>query len=120
MYIMSNVYKDTKNQRKISFHSQSFLSLWASCATCTSALGGQYNFTGIFTIAPDYGVFNIYINGQWIASNLDLSNPVANIREIRLGNVNLRSGKNTLTVELVEYPKELSNSSFGIDKMIFK
>jgi hypothetical protein len=85
-----------------------------------SAFTGPYHFTGIFTIAPDYGFFNLYMNGQLIISNLDLYHPSVNVREIPVGNVNLKAGKNIFTVELVEYPKGLNNSCFGIDKLIFK
>ena len=81
---------------------------------------GHYEFTGIFTIAPDYGVFNIYINGQLVAPNLDLFNPKVNVKEIPLGKATLQSGKNIFTVELAAYPKELTKSCFGIDKLIFK
>ena len=79
-----------------------------------------YEFTGIFTIAPDYGVFNIYINGQKVASNLDLFYPKVSVKEIKLGKASLQSGKNTLTIELTSYPPNLNKSCFGIDKLIFK
>ena len=85
-----------------------------------SASAGQYDFTGIFTIAPDYGTFNIYINGQLIATRLDLFHHKVDVKEIALGKVNLKSGKNAFTVELVKYPQELQKSCFGIDKLIFK
>ena len=78
------------------------------------------DFTAIFTVAPDYGVFNLYLNGRKIASNLDLYYPKVSIREIKLGEVTLQSGKNTLTVELSAYPKGLNKSCFGIDKLTFK
>lgn len=81
---------------------------------------GQYDFAGIFTIAPDYGTFNIYINGQKVASNLNLYHPKVDVKEISLGKVNLKSGKNTFTVELTAYPDGFSKSCFGIDKLIFK
>jgi hypothetical protein len=85
-----------------------------------SALSGQYNLTGIFTLAPEYGVFNIYINGQQVASNLNLYHPDAIVKEISLGKVNLKSGKNTFNVELTGYPKEKNRGSFGVDKLIFE
>jgi hypothetical protein len=79
-----------------------------------------YTFTGLFTIAPDYGTFNIYLNDQLISSNLNLYNPKVDVKEIPLGNVNLRSGKNTFTVELTGYPAGFSKGCFGIDKLLFK
>ena len=85
-----------------------------------SVISGAYTFMGIFTIAPDYGKFNISFNGQKMASDLDLYHPSVNIKEITLGTVNLKAGKNTLTIELTEYPKGHSKSCFGIDKLIFK
>ena len=85
-----------------------------------SDISGAYNFIGLFTIAPDYGKFNIYINDRLIGSNLDLYNPSVSVKEINVGNINLISGKNTFTVELTGNPEKLSKSCFGIDKLIFK
>ncbi len=81
---------------------------------------GQYDFTGIFTIAPEYGIFNVYFNERQIATNLDLYNSKVDVKEIALGKVNLKSGKNILFVELVACPKELDKACFGIDKLILK
>jgi len=85
-----------------------------------SDFSGSFVFTGLFTIAPDYGIFNIYLNDQLIGSNIDLFNPKVDVKEITLGKINLRTGKNTFTVELAEYPKGFSKSCFGIDQLIFR
>jgi len=85
-----------------------------------SAFSGQYDFSCIFTIAPDYGTFNIFLNGKLIISNLDLFNSEVAVKEIKLGEISLNQGKNTLSVELIGLPKNLQKSCFGIDKLIFR
>ena len=83
------------------------------------AFPGQYTFSGYLTIAPDYGIFNIYLNGQKVSSNLNLFYPSVNVKVVPFGKVNLKAGKNTLSVELVEYPMGLNKSCFGIDILKF-
>jgi len=84
------------------------------------AFPGEYDFTGIFTIAPNNGVFNLYFNGKQVASNLNLYNSQIDVKEILIGKINLKAGKNILTVELVTYPEGINNIRFGVDKLIFK
>jgi len=83
-------------------------------------LPGSYNFVGIFTIAPDYGKFNIYINGKIIGANLDLNHIVIATKRFKLGSSDLKAGKNIFTVELIDYAKGFNKSCFGIDKLIFE
>ncbi len=80
---------------------------------------GEYRSAGLFTIAPDYGKFNIYINGNKIANDLDLQHPVIDVKEIELGVITLKQGRNTLTVELSQLPKSQSIGHFGIDRLSF-
>jgi hypothetical protein len=84
------------------------------------AFPGEYDCTGIVTVAPNYGVFNLYINGKQVVSNLDLSGSAIDVKEILIGKVNLQSGKNSFTVEAVAVPERLNNSRFGIDKLMFR
>ena len=85
-----------------------------------SDFAGQFDFSCIFTIAPDYGLFNIFLNDKLIISNLDLYNYKVAVKEVRLGKVSLNQGKNTFSVELTGYPVNLQKSCFGIDKLIFR
>ena len=85
-----------------------------------SSFVGQYDFSCIFTTAPDYGVFSIFLNGKLIASNLDLYSSEVAVKEFKLGEISLNSGKNVLSVELTGHPGDLQKSNFGIDKLIFR
>ena len=85
--------------------------------TCPCA--GQFDFSGIFTTGPEYGSFNLYVNGQQVASNLDLYSPEVQVITHKSGKVNLKSGINAFTVELTAYPKDLEKGCFGVDKLIF-
>ena len=85
-----------------------------------SSFVGQYDFSCIFTTAPDYGIFNIFLNDKLIASNLDLYSSEVAVKEFKLGEISLNSGKNVLSVELTGYPGDLQKSNFGIDKLIFR
>jgi hypothetical protein len=81
---------------------------------------GDYNVSALFTVAPDYGIFNIFLNDCIIAENLDLYRAAIAVSTIDMGKGSLRRGKNTLGVELVQYPKGFGKSCFGIDRLIFE
>ncbi len=81
---------------------------------------GRYIFTGIYTVAPDYGTFNIYINEAPVATNLNLNSSKIQITELTSGQVNLKQGKNTVRVELIACPDGRQDACFGIDKLIFE
>ncbi|MDR1720071.1 MAG: DUF2961 domain-containing protein [Dysgonamonadaceae bacterium] len=81
---------------------------------------GSYLFRILFTIAPDYGQFNIYLNGQLLARDVDLYHPKVSVKEIAFGQVPLRRGVNKISVELTGYPKQLQKSCFGIDRLTFE
>ena len=85
-----------------------------------SDFAGQFDFSCIFTIAPDYGKFNFYLNDKLIRPNLDLFNSKLAVKEFNLGKVTLNQGKNVISVELTGYPDNLQKSGFGIDKLIFR
>ncbi|MBQ4280217.1 MAG: DUF2961 domain-containing protein [Rikenellaceae bacterium] len=82
--------------------------------------GGIYDMTVLFTTARDYGVYNIYLNGVKIGSKIDLNNPQIKVKPIGFGNVELKSGVNTFTVEQVSAPKDFPKSVFGFDKLVFQ
>lgn len=81
---------------------------------------GDYSLTGLLTIAPDYGKFNIYLNGQKIVNKLDLQNPEVMVREQDLGQITLVKGQNTLIIELAEFPAGQAICCFGLDKLYFR
>jgi Protein of unknown function (DUF2961). len=85
-----------------------------------SDFSGQYDFSCIFTIAPNYGTFNVSLNDKLLVSNLDLYNPKVEVKEVKLGKISLNQGKNVLSIELTGLPKGSEKSSLGLDKLIFR
>ncbi len=83
------------------------------------AFPGSYDFTGVFTMAENYGVFNVYLNGELLISKLDLQHKKVTLREVNVPATVLKKGKNRLTVETVSNPKGHDTACFGIDKLIF-
>ena len=55
-----------------------------------------------------------------IGSKIDLNNPQIKVKPIGFGNVELKSGVNTFTVEQVSAPKDFPKSVFGFDKLVFQ
>ena len=82
-----------------------------------SAYAGTHKLEGLFTLAPDYGSFDIWFNDQKVASSLNLYDKEVITQWIGLGEVELREGKNTLSIELVEDIPGAANCCFGIDKI---
>ena len=85
------------------------------------ATPGTYACQGLLTVAPDYGTFNIYLNGELIASRVDLyhlsgvaTRPVNFDRP-----ATLREGENRLAVEVVACPDGMERCCFGLDKLTF-
>jgi hypothetical protein len=80
---------------------------------------GEYLFVGLFTFAPDYGKFNIYLNDRKIADKLNLQYPGVTVGNKNLGQVKLLQGQNTITIELAEFPTGQTICCFGLDKLTF-
>jgi hypothetical protein len=82
---------------------------------------GTFDLTGVFTTAPDYGTFNIHLNGKRIFSRLDLRSDLPDMSGHTANGVELKSGANVLEIELVRQPPGLNaKAAFGLDKLIFK
>ncbi|WP_428940478.1 glycoside hydrolase family 172 protein [Fontivita pretiosa] len=74
-----------------------------------------------FTRAPDYGIVQIRIGGQFLARRLDLFAPgVEPTGPIDLGKVHLRAGENPLTIQVVGKSERSSNYFVGIDGFVLK
>ena len=87
----------------------------------TGTAGVSYYMSGDFTVAPDYGTFNIYLNGELVGKDINLFNRRGvSVRNVDMGEVLLKEGVNTLTVELTEITPDRTNCHFGIDRLIFK
>ncbi len=74
------------------------------------------------TKAPDYGIVQLYINGEKAGEPIDLYHPnVIQAGEKDLGAFELKTGRNTLTVEIVgTNEKAKKEYMFGMDYMLLK
>jgi len=63
---------------------------------------GEYEFTGFFTRAKDYGIFKVYVNEKQIGHFVDgYAQKVEPTGPVTFGRVQLKKGKNELKIELV-------------------
>ena len=86
-----------------------------------SNVEGKFSLAGLFTIARDYGVFDIYINGKKVFNKLDLNNKELAVKEFTADSVNIIKGVNLIEIELVKHaPEAAKRSNFGLDKLIFR
>ncbi|MBQ4280218.1 MAG: DUF2961 domain-containing protein, partial [Rikenellaceae bacterium] len=82
-----------------------------------SPLAGTFDLAPVFTTAPNYGSFNLYINDQLVGS-VDLNAPQVIVKEIAVGKAAIKEGMNTLTVEVTKLPQQ-GLAFFGLDKLVF-
>lgn len=73
------------------------------------------------TMAPDYAIIRVYLNGQKIGDDLDLYNEKV-IRQVHTyDSVDLKSGRNTLTFEIIgANTKAVQAYMFGLDTVSVK
>ena len=88
----------------------------ALTASIESDYDGSLKMLLLLTVAPDYGTFDISFNGKAVA-HVDLNYPRIATREIALGEVELRQGRNTITVRSARLPEGRSVSCFGLDRI---
>ncbi len=81
-----------------------------------SPFAGTFTLAPVFTLAPNYGSFNIYINDK-LVGNVNLNAAQVSTQAIELGAAELKAGMNTMTVEVTALP-EKGNAFFGIDKLV--
>jgi hypothetical protein len=81
---------------------------------------GTYRVTVKLTKAIDYGIVQLYVNGNRAGTLIDLFNDgVAPTGPIAIGTHKLEKGKNTLTVEIKGANKKAVKSyMFGLDEII--
>lgn len=82
------------------------------------------NLYGYFTVAQNYGVFSISCNGRSLKKDLDLQAPcVAPSGKIRLGEIELKKGLNTVNFKLTGGEGRLTEvgfaAAFGLDVLSF-
>ena len=63
---------------------------------------GKYTLAMQWTLAPDYGVFEVQLNGKMIESQLDLYSPRVKLAELReLGEFEMKAGPQRLVIKLI-------------------
>lgn len=81
---------------------------------------GTFDASCQLTTAADYGPVNIYVNGRPAGKAIDLLTRDVLTKTVRLGEVELQSGLNTVTIELVGLPVGFERSMAGIDRIMFE
>lgn len=78
---------------------------------------GAYEVRAAFTQAPDYGIHQLYINGNKAGKHLDLfHDKVVVAKERSLGRFHLKQGENLLQVKIVgKRPEATPGHMFGLD-----
>jgi hypothetical protein len=79
--------------------------------------GGKFNLGIQLTKAPDYGIVQLYLDGQKLGQPIDLYNPsVTPTGVMPLGDVALTTGQHKLTVEILgANEKAIKSYMFGLD-----
>ncbi len=86
-----------------------------------SNVEGRFRMVGTFTVARDYGVFDIYLNGKKIFSKLDLGGHDLGVMEFKADGAVLVKGENVLEIELIKHAEGAAKRShFGLDKLVFE
>jgi hypothetical protein len=78
---------------------------------------GNYSLVLQLTKAPDYGIVQLYLDGQKLGEQIDLYHPsVIPSGRVALGRHDLASGEHNLGVEILgANPKAITNYMFGLD-----
>lgn len=78
---------------------------------------GPYEIMAVFTKAPDYGIHQVFINGEKAGDPQDFYHDKVTVAEERsLGKFNLKQGENLLDVQIVgQRPGAQPGCMFGLD-----
>jgi len=75
--------------------------------------------TALFTHAPDYGIFRLELNGEALQGVYNLYNETVTTREVPLGTLPLKKGKNQLRVLITGTSGIQGKAFFGVDYLKF-
>ena len=81
---------------------------------------GEAQLSAVMTVAPDYGCFDLWLNGRLIRSGLDAYAVALGKQTVDLGKHRLQAGDNTLQVVQRGKNSRASNTCFGLDCLIVK
>ena len=83
--------------------------------------GGAYNFSAVLTRGPDYGTYQLAIDGREIGGPFDAYNPTVQKPEpLDFGKVRLRKGSHTLTLTITGKNPADTNYYAGLDVLYFE
>ena len=82
--------------------------------------GGWYDLAIHLTKAPDYGWFDVLLNGKPLARSKDLFSPRLKTERWQVGKVYLRKGMNRLVfMQLLKNPNS-TNNLLGVDRIVIQ
>lgn len=81
---------------------------------------GEAQLSAVVTVAPDYGCFDLWLNGRLIRSGLDAYATALGKQTVDLGKHRMQAGDNTLQVVQRGKNSRASNTCFGLDCLIVK
>ena len=82
---------------------------------------GSYDLSVVLTRAPDYGAYQIAIDGREVGTPFDAYNPtVEKVGPVSLGKVRLQRGTHTLTLTVVGKNPAATNYYAGLDVPYFE
>ena len=83
--------------------------------------GGAYDFSAVLTRAPDYGTYQLAIDGREIGVPFDAYSPTAQKTEpLSFGKVRLQKGSHTLTLTVTGKNPAATNYYAGLDVFYFE
>lgn len=83
--------------------------------------GGSYDFSAVLTRAPDYGTYQLAIDGREVGAPFDAYSPTAEkVSPVGFGAVRLRKGTHTLTLTVVGKNPAATNLYAGLDVLYFE
>ena len=82
--------------------------------------GGSYDFSAVLTRGPDYGTYQLAIDGREIGTPLDTYTPTVQRTEpLSFGKVRLQKGSHTLTLTVTGKNPAATNYYAGLDVFYF-
>ena len=82
--------------------------------------GGSYDFSAFLTRAPDYGTYQLAIDGREVGVPFDGYNPTTQrVGPVGFGKVRLQKGTHTLTLTVVGKNPAATNYYAGLDVLRF-
>ena len=83
--------------------------------TITVDTAGDYLLSGGFTVAKDYGMIDIYINGTKVGDTFDGYATSVSHKSVNLGTVTLVEGTNTVEIKVVGKNDSATKYYVGLD-----